>query len=149
MTSQSLHARCEIRETDDGPRLVGTIVQEGRAARGGRAEVFAPGSVTWPSEGIEIRTRHLGPAEAVAMPVRQPNGEIRIAVRATPAIVAAVQSGRDRMSVEFMATREVRTAGGVREIGRALVDGASLTDRPEYPSTRAELRDRRRRAVWL
>ena len=84
------------------------------------------------------------------MPVREPDGSIRIAVRATPAIAAAVKSGRDAMSVEFFPLREHRTAGGVREITRALVDGATLTDDPEYSQTGAELRKRRRRpATWL
>lgn len=143
----------EVRESEgDGPRLHGVIIQEGRAAAGGRAEVFAPGSIVWPERGIEIRTAHLGRAEAVAMPTRQPNGEIRIAVKATPAIVQAVRSGRDAMSVEFNAIREHRTAGGVREIERAFVDGAALTTpgKSEYEQTAAELRDRKRKvAVWL
>lgn len=138
----------EVREADDGPRLHGTILQEGRAARGGRSELFAPGSIVWPDRGIVIRTEHRGRAEAHAMPTRGPNGEIKIAVRATPAIVEAVRGGKDRMSVEFHAVREHRTAGGVREIERALVDAAALTDDPEYVQTRAEVRQRRRR-VWL
>ena len=142
------NAPVEIRESDDGPRLVGTILQEGRAARGGRAELFAPGSVTWPTDGIEIRTRHHGPAEIRAVPVRQSNGEIQIAVKATPGVVEAVRAGRDAMSVEFHAIREHRTAAGVREIERALVDAAALTDDPEYGQTGAEIRSRRV-PVWL
>ena len=149
MKHEHVRAKVEVREAEGGPRLVGTILQEGRAAAGGRAEVFAPGSVIWPESGIEIRTRHRGRAEAVAMPVRAPDGSINIAVRATPAMVEAVRSGNDGMSVEFMALREHRTAGGVREVRRAYVDGASLTDNPEYSQGRAELRERRRRAVWL
>ena len=39
--------RVEIRETAGRPRLVGVILQEGHAARCGRAELFAPGSVVW------------------------------------------------------------------------------------------------------
>ncbi len=137
----------EIREADgDGPRLHATILQEGRAARGGRAELFAPGSVDWPSNGIGITTRHHGSVETRAVPVRMPDGSIEIAARATPAIVDAVRGGRDRMSVEFRALREHRTAGGVREIESALVDRAALTDDPEYHQTAAELRERRR---WL
>ena len=47
----------EIRESDNNyePMLYGTILQEGRAASGGRREVFCtPGSVEWPSEGVAI-----------------------------------------------------------------------------------------------
>ena len=149
MNHGTIRVNVEVRESEGGPRLHGVILQEGRAAQGGRAELFAPGSVTWPERGIEIRTRHLGPAEATATPVRQPNGELRIAVRATPGIVAAVRAGKDAMSVEFVSTREVRTAGGIREIQRALVDGATLTDDPEYQQTAAELRTRRKVATWL
>ena len=110
----------EIRESEGVPRLHATILQEGRAAAGGRNELFAPGSVLWPEAGIAIRTEHHGRAEANAMPTRQPGGEIRIAAKATPAIVAAVAAGRKAMSVEFTALRETRTAGGVREITRGL-----------------------------
>ncbi|MCY4057583.1 MAG: hypothetical protein OXG44_06250 [Gammaproteobacteria bacterium] len=140
----------EIREAEDGPRLHGVILQEGRAAAGGRAEVFAPGSVIWPDSGIEIRTKHLQPSEVRAMPVRQPDGRIAVAVKATPEIVSAVRGGRSSMSVEFEALREVRTAGGVREIQRAYVDAAALTmpSRAEYSQTAAEVRSRRP-AVWL
>ena len=50
----------EVREADDGPKLRGTILQEGRAAQGGRAEVFAPGSVVWASGGIALLGEHRG-----------------------------------------------------------------------------------------
>ena len=137
----------ELRESASGPVLHGVILQEGRAGSE-RAELFAPGAVTWPAEGIAIRTAHRGPSEAVAIPKRHASGEIRIAVQATPAIVAAVESGRNRMSVEFAALRENRTASGVREIERAFVDGAALTDSPEYTQTAAELRELRPRHWW-
>ena len=139
----------EIREAEGVPRLHGTIVQEGRAAIGGRAELFAPGSVQWPADGIAIRTVHLGKAEAYALPTRQPNGEIRIAAKATKAIINAVNAGHKAMSVEFLALRETRTAGGVREIERAYVDGATLTDDPEYGQTKAEVRTRWRPPLWV
>ena len=85
------------------------------------------------------------------MPVRGPDGSIRIAVQATPNLRRAVTEGRTSMSVEFHALREHRTAGGVREIERALIDGAALTtpDKSEYHQTRAELRNRKRAQVWL
>ena len=149
METREIRVDVEIRETDTGPLLVGTIIQEGRAAGGGRAELFAPGSVLWPADGIEIRTRHHGPAEIRAVPVRQADGSIDVEVKATPAMIEAVKSGRDGLSVEFMALREHRTSAGVREIRRAMVDAAALTDRPEYDQGRAELRQKRRRAVWL
>ena len=46
-------AELELRQ--EGRELVGVILQEGRAATGGLAEVFAPnGSVEWPADGIDI-----------------------------------------------------------------------------------------------
>ena len=141
--------KIELRETDGGPTLHAVILTEGRAARGGRrAELFAPGAVIWPPGGIEIRTVHLGPTEAVAIPVRQ-GAEIRVSTPATPALAAAVRAGRDRMSVEFHALTETRTASGVREIERAVITGATVTSIPEYTQTRAELRTRRKVALWL
>ena len=72
-----------------------------------------------------------------------------LAATATPALFAAVQAGRRSMSVEFTALDEIRTAGGVREIRRAMVSAAALTDRPDYCQTSAEVRERREARVWL
>ena len=136
-------------ETDGGPTLHAVILTEGRAARGGRrAELFAPGAVIWPPDGIEIRTVHLGPTQARAVPVRQ-GAEIHVSAPATPALAAAVKSGKDRMSVEFHALAETRTASGVREIEQAVITGATVTTIPEYAQTRAELRERKRVRLWL
>ena len=101
--------------------LHGVILQEGRASAGGRAELFAPQSVVWPSDGVAILPEHHGAVETRAVPTREPDGTIRIAARTMPAIFAAVQAGRRSMSVEFTALDEIRTAGGVREIRRAMV----------------------------
>lgn len=137
----------EIRESEGVPRLHGTLITEGVAARGGRAEVFEPNSITWPSDGIAIRLEHRGREHVRAMPVRMPGGQIQIAAPVTPEIRAAVSGGRNALSIEFYPEAEVRTAGGVRAITRALVDAAALTDDPEYP-TGVEVRTRRRK-VWL
>ena len=138
----------ELREADDGPMLRGVVLQEGRAAQGGRAEVFAPLSVVWPSDGIALLGEHRGPELARAVPTRAADGSLRIETRATPAILTAYET-RKFFSVEFHALSEVRTAGGVREIQRALVDAAALVPNPEYPNVRAEVRAQRRRVVWL
>ena len=136
----------EVRE--QGGELHGVILQEGRAASGGRREVFAPGSLTWPSDGIAIRTDHRGPAETRAFPHRDQKGNIRIRARATAAIRAAVEAGKKWMSIEFRALEERTTQGGVRELLRVFVEGAALVADPEYDVTAAEVRSRRRR-IWL
>ena len=137
----------EVREATDGPMLRGVVLQEGRAAQGGRAELFAPQSVVWPSAGIEVLAEHQGLSLARALPTRDADGSLRIETPATPAILEAYAS-RKFFSVEFHAISEVRTAGGIREIQRALVEAAALVTAPEYAQAVAEVRSKRRR-VWL
>ena len=139
----------EFRESDTGPRLTGTIVPEGRAARAGRAELWAPGSASWSSDGIAIRAEHRGSELGRAQPVRHPNGEITISTPVTPELRAAFDAGRKYLSVEFHALSEVRTAGGVRELQRAFIEAAALVPNPEYGGTRAEVRSQAEVKVWL
>ena len=133
----------ELREADGERRLHATIVQEGRAARGGRAELFAPNSIQWPSNGIAIKTVHLGQTETRAMPTRRPDGRIQVAVKATPGLLAAYEGGKRSMSIEFRSIQDDVTTAGVREIQGALLEGAALVASPEYGGTRVELRSRR------
>ena len=147
---EHLHHVCpvEIREATDGPFLHATIVQEGRSASQ-RFELFAPLSIIWPSDGVAILTEHRGREVGRAIPSRQPNGEIRISAKATPEIRAAFTSKRF-MSVEFTSLAETRTAAGVREIARAFVDAAAMTNNPEYVQATAEVRSKgARRRFWL
>ena len=139
----------EVRESDEGPRLRGVILPEGRAARAGRNELFVLGSATWGADGIEIRGVHRGPSLGRALPVRHANGEIAIDVKASPELRAAFDAGRKYLSAEFHALAEVRTAGGVREIQRAFVEAAALVPSPEYGGTRAEIRSQDEVKVWL
>ena len=145
----------EVREAEPGreprePTLHGTLIQEGRAASGGRAEVFTPGSVEWPTEGVAIMTSHRGAVETRALPIRESDGRLTITARATEAIREAVKSGKKFMSVEFQAVEDRVTAGGVREVIKALVFGAALVVDPEYDVTMAEVRKRAsRRRLWL
>lgn len=132
----------EIRAADDGQHLHGTLIQEGRAASGGRREVFTPGSVEWPSAGVGILTAHRTVPEVRAIPVRESDGRITVTAPATDAIQEAVEGGRKWMSVEFHALQERTTAGGVREVLRALVPDVALVDSPEYDTTSAEVRRR-------
>ena len=144
----SLRFPVEVRASEHGPMLHGILITEGRAARGGRAELFAPGATIWPTAGVAILLTHRGAPVARAVPTREGN-EIRISAPANPAIFDAVKAGRKWMSVEFTALSETRTAGGVREIESAYVDCAALTDDPEYHQSSAEVRTRCKRKVWL
>ena len=147
MDNETRTVEVECRSSAQGPMLRATIVTEGRAASGGRSELFAPGSLLWPPDGISIRAVHRGPELAKAIPMRETSGEIRIETRATPDIYAAVNGGKKYASVEFHPIEERTTAGGVRELLRAVVIGAALVDTPEYDTTRAEVRTRQNRPV--
>ena len=127
--------------------LHGVLIQEGRAASV-RAEVFAPLSLVWASDGISIRAKHLGAEDSRAIPTRDSDGSIRIAAPASAAIVAAFNEGRRFLSIEFHAVQETRSKSGVREIQQAFLPGAALVSDPEYVQATAEVRERRRR-VWL
>ena len=145
--SETLHCPVEVRESETGPLLVGCLIQEGRAASV-RAEVFAPLSLVWASNGISIRAKHLGAEDSRAIPTREANGEIRIAAPASSALVAAFNDGRRFLSIEFHALKETRSKSGVREIQQAFLPGAALVSDPEYKQARAEVRSTRRR-IWL
>ena len=138
----------EIRESADGQRLRGTLLQEGRAASV-RAEVFAPGALVWGADGVAILTEHRGREVARAVPVRGSDGSITISALATPEIRAAFAAGKRYLSAEFQALAETRTAGGIRELQRAYVGAAALVRSPEYVQARAELRAKARRRPWL
>ena len=111
----------EIREVEAGrPRLFGVMLTEGRAASE-RRELFAPGSVNWPADGVGIQTQHHGEIEVRAQPVRHSDGRIEVRAEATDGIRAAIAAGARYMSVEFMSLREKVTRGGIREILEAFV----------------------------
>ena len=137
----------ECRASESGPVLRGVVLAEGRAATGGRAELFTPGSCVWAPDGIDVLLEHRGRPAGRVVPTREGN-EIRIAMPAGPDVFRRVQDGARFLSIEFHALAEVRTAGGVREVQRAFLSGAALTDDPEYGQARAEVRTRRRR-WWL
>ena len=93
---EHLTAPVECRASESGPALHATILTEGAAASGGRAEVFRVGSATWPHDGVAVRLEHHGAAVARAVPTRdQATGEIRISVPANDVLRTAVDRGRE------------------------------------------------------
>ena len=144
------HIPIELRnEAGKEPELVATMLSEGRASTGRLKEVFIPGSTTWPSTGVEITPGHGLGVEARVHPVRQPNGELQIRTRATPALRQAVEAGATSMSVEFYALESRTTKQGIREVIRGLVVRAALETHPEYDTTHAEIRsENKRRFLW-
>ena len=150
--TEELHCGIELREAADSPgRIVGTILETGRVASD-RAEVFTPGSVTFPSNGLKLLAEHRGRMVMRVQP-EIAGSEIRIDARLPDnalgrEVASEIRAGRRRgLSIEFVSTNEARVAG-VREIRSALVDAAAVVTSPAYTQARAEIRQRRRRA-WL
>lgn len=144
----------ELRESQGKSTLDGVILQEGRAATGGRAELFAPDSVEWPSGGVGVLLEHRGAVQTRGQVVRERDGKLRLIAQATQAVKDAWQAGKRFMSVEFVALEERTTAAGVREVLRAFVPYATLTTVPEYDTATVEVRSRastveERCKVWL
>ena len=133
----------EIRREADSLR--GVMIQEGRAASGGRAELFTPDSIMWPAEGVEILLEHRGKVAATVIPQRAANGEIRFSTPLSPDILATWEGGKRHLSIEFVALAERRVKAGIREVSKALVRAAALVSAPEYDSAVAEVRDKKRR----
>lgn len=127
---------------DAGEHLEGVVIQEGRMASA-RSEVFAPGSLRWPADGIEIRTVHRGPAVARTYPHRGTDGVISVRVPVNPEIRSAYDDGRRDLSIEFYALQETRNASRAREIQSALLTAAAMVEKGEYHQARgAEIRQK-------
>ena len=154
-----LRCAIELRADDarESPgRIVGTLVTYGERA-GDRAELFTPGSLTWPETGVILNEQHNRQAPIMRFVPTVEGREVRI-----DAALPDTQRGRDAstmirngtftgLSVEFRSRRETRSAGGLREIHAAELGGAGLVDSPSYRGSSVEVRhkDRRRRRLWL
>ena len=152
--------RCsiELRADDDGRaspgRLVGTLITFGERA-GDRAELFEPGSLTWPESGIVLNRQHSRAAPVVRVIPQVVGNQVVI-----DAPLLNTSAGRDiatevraglltGLSIEFRAVRQT-WAGGVRRISQAVLKGAGLVDGPSYRGATVEVRARRKGFVpWL
>ena len=152
----TFRAAVELRDggADSPGRLTGVLMRYGAAGVRGR-EVFAPGALKWPDNGIRIDLDHASsPARgSVQAPIMRAvpvvdGGEVRIdaplpnttAARDLAELMRADPPVYNGLSVEFHSVREHR-AGGQRVIAEARLDGAALTDNPSYPDTGVEVRD--------
>ena len=145
----------ELRAADVGGsspgRLVGVLLPLGRVAAD-RREVFAPGSVTWPHNGMRLLAEHRGRQIMRFDPI-EVDGEIRIDAALPDTAdgreaAELVRSGqRAGLSIEFHAVDE-GTVQGVREVRAAIVDAAALVPSGAYDQATAEIR-RREVRVWL
>ena len=144
----------ELRAAADSPgRIVGTVIELGRIA-GDRPEVFAPGSISWPSGGVRLLAEHEG-REILMFTPTMDGARVRIDAPLPDTGIgreaaAEIRSGRKAdLSVEFIPLEDARVSG-VREIRRALIPAAALVQAGAYgDQARVEVRQRRGRRLWL
>ena len=142
-----VRAAIEIREDQNSPgRIMGTLIEQGRVA-GDRREVFAPGSIEWPSNGVRLQAMHHGDTVMRFQPVVD-GAKLRIdePLPDTPAgrdLADEIRSGRrGELSIHFHATEDV-TLHGIREIRRALVSAVAAVPTGAYgEQARVEVRQR-------
>ena len=147
---------CREDETRSGPgRIVGRILTYGERAID-RPELFEPGALTWPSDGVVLNRQHARGAPIMRVQPTQVGDELRID-QALPDTVAGrdaateIRSGLMRgLSVSFQAGRQ-SFARGVRHIQSATMTAVGLVDSPSYDApveVRARVQGRRYRRVW-
>ena len=144
----------EVRESESSPgQIVGTILTYGERARD-RAELFEPGALTWPDEGIVLNRQHRRDA-----PIMRIVPEVRGSAIVVDAPLPDTTAGRDAateiraklfrgLSVEFRAIRQ-SYVDGIRRIQEAALGAVGLVDSPSYPNSLAEVHRSRRVRLWL
>ena len=151
-----LRCAVELRadDTQAGPgRLTGTLLRYGERA-GDRAEVFEPGSLSWPAGGIVLNRQHQrgAPIARVVPEVRDGAVVVDVALPETAAgrdAAAEVRAGLFRgLSVEFRAVLQ-DYRGGVRRIKRGILTGAGLVDTPSFTGSTVEVREQRGRRRFV
>ena len=152
MTREIRSASIELRAAEDSPgRIVGTLIEMGRVA-GDRREVFAVGSIRWPSDGVRLLAEHRG-REVMTFQPALDGAALRVDVALPDSalgreVAAEVRSGRKgALSIEFYATQEAQVQG-VREVRSALMDAAAVVAAGAYDQARVEVRQWRAR-WWL
>ncbi len=146
--------KIECHETAGGSpgRLVGVLLPIGRVA-GDRREVFTPGAVSWPHNGMRLLLEHRG-RQAMRFAPEASGAELRIDTELPDTAegreaAELVRSGqRSALSIEFHAVDE-GIVQGVCEVRAAIVDAAALVPSGAYDQARAEVRQRREVRLWL
>ena len=148
-----IRCRIELRAASDSPgRIVGTVIEQGRVA-GDRPEVFAPGALAWPSEGIRLLAEHQGrqvmrvtpTVDGTAIKIDAPLPDTAIGREVASEVRAGTKRG---LSIEFHSMAE-SVVQGVREIRSAFMDAAAVVTEGAYDQAVVEVRQRQRRRVWL
>ena len=151
---RSCKIECRADETSPG-RISGVLIEAGRIARD-RQEVFTPGSIRWPHNGLRLLDKHYGntvmrfhPKEDGAkLLIDEQLPDTAIGRR----VAAEIRSGqRTDLSIEFFPSEESNVSG-VREVRSALVDAVALNPPGTgiYTQAKAEVRAKSKAApIWL
>ena len=153
--SRAVEIRIEADAERRGPGiLAGVLMPYGQRAQD-RAEVFDPGSLHWPSDGVLLREMHVRARPIARFVPEATEAEVRVKI-----LLPDTTAGRDAaanvragvlkgLSVEFRSEKET-VRDGVRVIQRASLVGAGLVDSGAYAGATVEARGKaRRRRVWL
>ena len=140
-----------VEERGSVGRLTGVLIETGRVASD-RREVFVPGSVKWPAEGVKLLHGHAGEAVLTFFPKHE-GAEVRIDEQLPDTslgrrVATEVRSGeRASLSVEFFSLAE-SVVSSVREIRSALVEAVALVADGSYKQAVVEVRAKRKRHRW-
>ena len=154
------HRTIEVRiETDEerrGPGVLRGVLLTYDEVASDRAELFEPGSLSWPSNGIVLNEQHNRQA-----PITRVIPEVRGDKVVVDTALPDTQRARDLktlidnktltgMSVEFFAVNEEHR-NGVRRIQKAELVRGAVVDSASYKGSTVEVRDRGRRSrrLWL
>lgn len=147
----AIECRADPGRTSPG-RIAGTLIEQGRVAAD-RREIFAPGALAWPTNGIRLLAEHRGrqvlrfqPIEdGTTLRIDEPLPDTALGRE----VAAEIRAGRKRaMSIEFMAGDE-ETIHGIREVRAAVCDAAALVTEGAYSQATVEVREKTRRRLWL
>ena len=151
--------RCELEcredESRESPgRIFGTLLQYGRRARD-RAELFEPGALEWPKEGIILNRQHSRAAPIMRL-IPKVLGDTVVVDENLPDTAAGrdcfreIKQGLFRgLSIEFRAIKQ-SFEGPLRRISQAALSGAAVVDSPSFAGSAVEVRQgEKRRRVWL
>ena len=143
--------RCAIEVREDDSRLspgriVGTLITYSQKASD-RAEMFLPGSLSWPESGIVLNRQHSRKSPVIrilpqvvgdrvvidaALPDTTAGRDIAAEMRADPPLFTG-------LSIEFRSIKQ-RFEGGVRKIAKAALSAAAIVDSPSYSGSAVEVR---------
>ena len=140
--------RCSIRLAEEAegrpPRLVGVLMPYGERAQD-RAEVFEPGSLSWPESGVVLRRQHERSQPILRFTPVEVEGRLTVDAPIPDTVagrdaLAEIRSGLFRgLSVEFRAVRQTIVLG-VRRISEAILTAAGLVDEGSFAGAVVEAR---------